>query len=276
MKILTVQNYKRGLIPKALSFQVVADKLREAILNSKAIYGGVIIGSAAQGDCSASSNLNIVVGFQGMERPDISYNRVVDALKPGLALAHKLHVPVDVSLYELGNVVPHYHTIDGNFCRVIEYFEKSRGVIKNPISHALFPGDTVPRSCAAAYMAKKVTKLRTTGIHYDWLDHVQQADFLSDIINAPINATRYLILSLTNNVSMSHGTTRTEMLAIFRSHASIESSEYLTKIIKLGNTYNALLEADNRDVAKYEEIWSTIRTLLPQTIEFLENNMFLV
>lgn len=278
MRILTVQNYKDGIIPKKKSFPIVAEEATLAIINSTEIYGGVIIGSGAQKKWRHSSDLNIAIGLERLHPHDFIYKEVVDALKPVFKLAQTLYVPMDIILYERDNALTNDHVIDDNLYRVIRYFEDNRGLIKNPIYPDIFASNALPRSSSADYMAKMIAKLLKYDLYYDWVDPEQQTDMLRDIIQAPINAARAILLSRTNNLDLSHGTTRSELPKIFRSgsHTTVESRWYLAKIIKLADAYDALLATGKRDVKKYEKMLTNIRSFLPGTMKFLKENMNLL
>ncbi len=274
MKILTPENYRQGRIAHPESFATVITALKRAVQESDAVHGAVIIGSAGQSNQTRSSDLDIIVGYHGKERPDISYSRVLHALRPVLALARKLYVPVDITVYDLYDINQQNYALDPLFHQVIQYYEKKNGVIKNGIAGLLEPKNMAAGNCSMEYMARKAGKLRQSGLQYDWLDSGQKADTLSDILHAPVNAARYILLATTDNIELSHGCRLSQLHTAY--HEISRPAGYLFEVILQIREYNDFLAIEKRDRDAYDKLLLDIWRKLPATISFLSENMKLL
>lgn len=185
-KVFTPDAVRRGHVPKVASFPELARAYRDWLPGRPWFAGGILLGSVLQGTQNQRSDIDLLVAFR-----DRNQRSVTAELRNFWEQHHRLHIPVNINLWDEKELVNGRHTIGSGFLGHLHWAMQNGGRIgtHDPLARIrLMPRHEITEDLQG-YIARKVRKLREFSCESGCWTEVR-CSVLEDVGMASLHAAR--------------------------------------------------------------------------------------
>lgn len=261
-KIFTNEEIRKGRVPGPSDFSQVVEVIKNSFGSGKCpgAKGVMILGSVANGQANARSDIDLLVVYQDPFGP------VQHHLSQVNERAQERNVPIDFILLEKTAATLGLTSIGHSFHDHLKIASGENLVHGNPVE-LIVPQANSRQSEVSGYLARKIEKLRNGLVAIPSMEEPERVVFLQNVCEVSNHAVRKMLWLRGH---LKDDDSKTAVIGRFRELANEEELEIFNRVLLVDRHYTETVTAADRNERLHRQAIREIVYIIPDVQRFLE------